>query len=617
MRRALLLALAAGQLIARPAGGAAGPPPNVESLELRVALERGSLYNPWTGTEDAVELRTLRGAATGDGAFVAPTIRVAPGQTLRIDLENRLPACSETQTREGRCFNDTNLHTHGLWVSPAGNSDNVLISVAPGHRFQYEYAIPADHPAGTFWYHPHRHGSGYMQVGSGMGGALIVTGNRAPTADRPGDIDILLRDREGPYRERIFMFQQIQYACLDAAGAISGRRENDMFVRPWTCRPGETGRVESFDQDEDWRFSGRFTGINGRIQPRLEAARAGRFERWRMVHAGTREAVHLRLYRLADGAPDLGTVRGEDQAAWVVRHCTGRPLTLWQIALDGLTRSSARRTDEAVLFPGERMDVLTYFPAPGRYCVIQDTSRRGVGGTDPWRRGGEHDPSRVLTVLDVLPGDSPAADPGALLQAQMIAAAERALPGAVNAAVRGRVVADLRNDLSLAAFVWHRAIAAAEVTGYRELFLNVLDPPLTNGPLLFHVNGMPYDHHRIDQMLPLGGVEEWHLRTFNGGHPMHIHVNPFQIAAIVDEQGRNVADPASPAYDADYAGLIGEWKDTVFVKEGLRVVFRTRYQRFVGDFVIHCHIPFHGDHGMMQNLRIYMPEAGAAPAPHH
>jgi hypothetical protein len=220
-------------------------------------------------------------------------------------------------------------------------------------------------------------------------------------------------------------------------------------------------------------------------------------------------------------------------------------------------------------------------------------------------------------VLDVLPGDSPAADPGALLQAQMIAAAERALPGAVNAAVRGRVVADLRNDLSLAAFVWHRAIAAAEVTGYRELFLNVLDPPLTNGPLLFHVNGMPYDHHRIDQMLPLGGVEEWHLRTFNGGHPMHIHVNPFQIAAIVDEQGRNVADPASPAYDADYAGLIGEWKDTVFVKEGLRVVFRTRYERFVGDFVIHCHIPFHGDHGMMQNLRIYIPEAGAAPAPHH
>jgi FtsP/CotA-like multicopper oxidase with cupredoxin domain len=36
----------------------------------------------------------------------------------------------------------------------------------------------------------------------------------------------------------------------------------------------------------------------------------------------------------------------------------------------------------------------------------------------------------------------------------------------------------------------------------------------------------------------------------------------------------------------------------------MRVAFRTRYERFTGDFVIHCHIMFHGDHGMMQNLRI-------------
>jgi FtsP/CotA-like multicopper oxidase with cupredoxin domain len=34
-----------------------------------------------------------------------------------------------------RCFNQTNLHSHGLWVSPAGNSDNVLVNVGARREF--------------------------------------------------------------------------------------------------------------------------------------------------------------------------------------------------------------------------------------------------------------------------------------------------------------------------------------------------------------------------------------------------------------------------------------------------------------------------------------------------
>ncbi|MDP8993831.1 MAG: multicopper oxidase family protein [Pseudomonadota bacterium] len=604
-----------------PAASAAERPSSVArdplSHEFRIEMVRGFIFNPWTLSNDPVELRSYRGHGIVDGSFVAPTLRVRPGETLRVRLDNRLPPCSEAQLREGRCFNDTNLHTHGLWVSPAGNSDNVLVSIRPGSRFQYEYSIPADHPAGTFWYHPHRHGSGYVQVGSGMAGALIVTGDRLPTAERPGDIDILLRDRHGPFAERVLLFQQIQYGCLDAAGAIQGRREGGLFVRPWSCPAGQPGRVETPDQDEDWRFSGRFTGINGQIQPQLDGARAGRFERWRLVHAGTREPIHLRLYRLAEGATDLRSVRAGEQAAWMSRYCQGEPLTLWQIALDGLTRSSVRRTDEAVLFPGDRMDVVTYFPEAGRYCVVQDTSRRGVGGSHPWRPGGEHDPSRMLGVLEVQRGDRAAADPSALLEARLVAAAEQALASRTHGAVRQRVVGELRDGMRLDAFVWHPTIRETEVTGYREAVLNVLAPPATReGALFFHMNGQPYDHGRIDAMLPLGGVEQWHVLSVLGGHPMHIHVNPFQIVSIVDAQGRDVTDPNGPAFDPDYAGLIGEWKDTIFVKEGHRAIFRTRYERFVGDFVIHCHILFHGDHGMMQNLRIYMPETPIA-APHH
>ncbi len=96
--------------------------------------------------------------------YVSPTISILPGETIRITLNNRLPSdpscIKETkQVNVPHCFNGTNLHTHGLWVNPSGNGDNVLISVNPGVSFQYEYKVPTDHPAGTFWYHTHRHGS--------------------------------------------------------------------------------------------------------------------------------------------------------------------------------------------------------------------------------------------------------------------------------------------------------------------------------------------------------------------------------------------------------------------------------------------------------------------------
>jgi FtsP/CotA-like multicopper oxidase with cupredoxin domain len=141
-----------GILIAGMLAAAIAAPP----LEYRFEIGRaqGTLYNPWTLSDDKVELRSFIGSGARPGDFVAPTIRVAPGQRLIVDLDNKLEPCTDKQRADHSCFNDTNLHTHGLWISPSGHSDNVLLSIAPGDHFRYEYDIPADHPAGTFWYHP-------------------------------------------------------------------------------------------------------------------------------------------------------------------------------------------------------------------------------------------------------------------------------------------------------------------------------------------------------------------------------------------------------------------------------------------------------------------------------
>jgi L-ascorbate oxidase len=45
------------------------------------------------------------------------------------------------------------------------------------------------------------------------------------------------------------------------------------------------------------------------------------------------------------------------------------------------------------------------------------------------------------------------------------------------------------------------------------------------------------------------------------------------------------------------------------LKSGYQAVPRTRYERFIGDFVMHCHIVQHEDQGMMQTLRIVPPPA--------
>jgi FtsP/CotA-like multicopper oxidase with cupredoxin domain len=77
-----------------------------------------------------------------DGDYVGPTLHFYPGEHVDLTLVNKLRTA-------------TNLHFHGLHVSPSGSADNTYISVSPGHSFTYHVDIPLDQPQGTFWYHDH------------------------------------------------------------------------------------------------------------------------------------------------------------------------------------------------------------------------------------------------------------------------------------------------------------------------------------------------------------------------------------------------------------------------------------------------------------------------------
>ncbi len=71
----------------------------------------------------------------------------------------------------------SNLHFHGLNVTPVCHSDEVVNTlVQPGQEFDYSVQIPLNEPSGLYWYHPHPHGFSEGQVQGGATGAIIVEG---------------------------------------------------------------------------------------------------------------------------------------------------------------------------------------------------------------------------------------------------------------------------------------------------------------------------------------------------------------------------------------------------------------------------------------------------------
>ncbi|WP_010202089.1 multicopper oxidase family protein [Salinibacterium sp. PAMC 21357] len=179
-------------------------------------------------------------ALSYNGGVPGPTLRVRAGDTLSVKLKNGLA-------------DPSNLHVHGLHVSPEDNSDNMFVTVEAGDSFDYQYELPPDHPPGVYWYHPHLHGFVAEQVFSGLYGAIIVEDPEPIPADR----------------ERLLVISDI---TLNSSGNIPAASAMDEM----------TGR------------EGDLVLVNGQLTPDL-TARPGERERWRIVNASVSRYLRLRL----------------------------------------------------------------------------------------------------------------------------------------------------------------------------------------------------------------------------------------------------------------------------------------------------------------------------------
>ena len=179
-----------------------------------------------------------------NGQVPGPMLEARPGDHVRIRFRNSLPE-------------PTNLHYHGLHVPPTGNADNSFLEIPSGEDFTYEFDLPASHPGGTFWYHPHMHGSVARQVSRGLAGVFIVR----------GELDQIPEIADAP--EAVLVLQDFD---LTSSGL-----------------PLEPGLMERMAGRE-----GDLVTVNGQVNPPIQVQRDG-WIRLRILNASSSRFYRLQL----------------------------------------------------------------------------------------------------------------------------------------------------------------------------------------------------------------------------------------------------------------------------------------------------------------------------------
>jgi FtsP/CotA-like multicopper oxidase with cupredoxin domain len=294
---------------------------------------------------------TLRAAINSDGknSFFfngqpnAPTLRLSPGDQLKIAYINDLPVKPSESCAITPCMDMTNLHFHGLTVSPDAPQDDVLDMMAvPGKTLHYTVQIPKDHPPGLYWYHTHPHGESHRQVLDGMSGALVIEGIQSyfsPLAGLP---------------ERVLV--------------VRGRSiKNDPHSRDLKQRVDLSSQACGGEHEAPEEV---FT-VNGSLRPQIEIA-PGERQFWRVVNASADRYVDLQL---------------EGQSFEIV-------------AMDGMPIAQhdphhpTRVADHVLLPPAGRVEAIVTGP------IATKSTRLVSGCVDTGPQG---DPNPAMILADIIP----------------------------------------------------------------------------------------------------------------------------------------------------------------------------------------------------------------------
>jgi suppressor of ftsI len=261
-----------------------------------------------------------RDAFAFDGDTVAPVIRASPGDVLRITYINDLPAKSPETCAPNPCMDMTNLHFHGLTVSPNAPQDDVLTMLAkPGQVLHYSVEVPRVHEPGLFWYHTHPHGESERQVSDGMSGAIVIEGMEryAPEVRRLRERVLILRGR----------------SLEGDTNAAELRAHVEIPLETCGSAPGPASEI--------------FT-VNGAVRPQIEIAPKER-QFWRIVNASADRYLDLQM----------------DGQSFEIVALDGMPLAYHE------PKSPTRIATHFLLAPAGRLEAIVTGPPDGIHSALR------------------------------------------------------------------------------------------------------------------------------------------------------------------------------------------------------------------------------------------------------
>jgi len=295
-----------------------------------------------------VALSAASDPATGKSEFryrgnnTPPVIRVKPGSNLNVEYKNQLAVQSREDCVGHPCMQMTNLHFHGLHVSPNAPQDDVLDMMAsPGETLHYSVQVPSQQPPGLYWYHTHSHGESYIQDLDGMSGAIVVEGieRYAPEVRN--------------MRERILVLRDL---VLPSDAAERKKVMNSVAMQTTQCGTAPENPERAF-------------AVNGTLRPKIDIA-PGEREFWRIVNA----------------SPDFYADLEVDSVIFEVVALDGMPLAYHDPSI------RKRSMSHVLLPPAGRVEAIVTGPPANSHAALR--SRCVDTGPD-----GDSNPAMVLADI--------------------------------------------------------------------------------------------------------------------------------------------------------------------------------------------------------------------------
>ncbi|BAN48774.1 multicopper oxidase family protein [Metapseudomonas resinovorans] len=173
-RHGLAVLLLAGLAVCSGQAAAQTPSPTLAAPPEFSYDASGVTKATLTATEQSVMIGNDRYISlVFNGNYNSPLLRLRAGGALDLTLDNRMDEL-------------TNLHFHGMTVTPLDGGDSIFRETQPHQKGQYHFAIPAAHHPGAYWYHSHFHGGAERQVTAGIAGPILVDGMLDPFPELKG-----------------------------------------------------------------------------------------------------------------------------------------------------------------------------------------------------------------------------------------------------------------------------------------------------------------------------------------------------------------------------------------------------------------------------------------------